>query len=224
MDFTFGIITGGGNEQKINKIVDTIEKQNIPNYEILIVGNTNIHRNNTTVISFDENIKRMWITRKKNIVTENAKYENIVYMHDYIYLLDGWYQGWLQYGDDYEICMNQILNLNGERYRDWSLWAEDIEKILGSRGFLIPYDMEHLSKYMYISGAYWVAKKYVMEEFPLDENLGWAQNEDTKWSKQVREKYNFKMNKNSIVRLMKQKDKVFNYSSEKDLEILKKLK
>lgn len=224
MDFTFGIISGGGNEQNINKIIDTIEKQEIPTYEILIIGNTNIHRKNTIIIPFNENIRRMWITKKKNIITENAKYENIVYMHDYIYLLDDWYYGWLEYGDDFKLCMNQILNKDGERYRDWSLWAYDVEKMLGSRGFLIPYDMDHLSKYMYFSGAYWIAKKHVMEEFPLDENLLWAQGEDVKWSKEVREKYDFKMNPNSIVRLMKQKDKAFDYSSEKDIEFLKNLK
>ena len=42
-----------------------------------------------------------------------------------------------------------------------------------------------------------------MEEFPLDENLVWGQGEDVEWSKRVREKYDFNMNTNSTVRIIK---------------------
>ena len=65
MDFTFGIITGGNNDTMINKIIDSIESQNIPNYEIIIVGNSIVNKNNVRVIAFNENQKDKWITRKK---------------------------------------------------------------------------------------------------------------------------------------------------------------
>jgi len=223
MDFTFGIISGGNNEININKIIDSIENQKIPNYEIIIIGNTNIKREKTIVKPFDETIKKMWITKKKNIITTNAKYENIVYLHDYVYFLDDWYREFLKYGNDWDLCMNQILNADNTRYRDWTLWLHD-SSVLNSRGLILPYDITHLTKYMYFSGAYWVAKKYVMERFPLDENLMWGQGEDVKWSKQVRNHYDFKINEKSIVKLMKQKDKIFDYSSKKDINILKKIK
>lgn len=223
MNFTFGIISGGNNEININKIIDSIENQKIPNYEIIIIGNTNIKREKTIIKPFDETIKRMWITKKKNMITNNAKYENIVYSHDYVYFLDDWYREFLKYGNGWDLCMNQILNADNTRFRDWTLWPHN-PPILNSRGFILPYDIIHLTKYMYFSGAYWVAKKYVMERFPLDENLMWGQGEDVKWSKQVRNHYDFKINEKSIVKLMKQKDKVFDYSSEKDIEIMKKLK
>ena len=38
MNFTFGIITGGNNELMINDIINSIENENIPNYEIIVVG------------------------------------------------------------------------------------------------------------------------------------------------------------------------------------------
>jgi hypothetical protein len=88
MNFTFGIITGGGNEVMINEIIDSIEFENIPNYEIIIVGNTNIIRKNTRIINFDENIKTAWITKKKNIITHEAIYENIVYLGSVTYTDD----------------------------------------------------------------------------------------------------------------------------------------
>ena len=78
----------------------------------------------------------------------------------------------------------------------------------------------YLSKYMYISGAYWVAKKEVMLEFPLDENLCWGEGEDVAWSKQVREKYTFSMNPYSTVRTLKFKDPAFEIADKKTVEIL----
>ena len=87
MDFSFGIITNGDNDNYINQIIDSIEVQNIPNYEIIIVGATKVSRVNTTIIPFDESVKAMWITKKKNLITLNAKYENLVFLHDYIYQL-----------------------------------------------------------------------------------------------------------------------------------------
>ena len=223
MDFTFGICSSPGNEEKLNVIIDSIERQNIENYEIIIIGNNAIKRDKTTVVGFDETVKRAWITKKKNLITKLAKYDNVVYMHDYIYLCDGWYDGYLKHGDGFDICMNSIINRDGTRFRDWTLWT-DLEGFLGSRGFIIPYDMTHLSKYMYISGSYWVCKRHVMEKFPLDERLAWGESEDVEWSKRVRCIYKFSINRDSSVRFMKQKDKVFDYSSDNDINMLKMIR
>lgn len=225
MDFTFGIITGGGQESFIDDIITSIENENIPNYEIIIVGNCNINRLNTNIINFDETIKSKWITRKKNIITENAKYENVVFMHDYIKLEVGWYNGQLIAGNNFNIRMDKIVNYDGSRFRDWCCWChnpdEDFNKLI-ERDCLIPYDMTHLSKYMYISGSYWIAKKYIMQEFPLDENLGWGESEYVIWSMQVREKCIFDMNVNSTVKIMKPyKDRVFDEPNEITIKKLK---
>jgi hypothetical protein len=120
MQFTFGIITNN-NISSVNLIIDSIEKQNIPEYEIIIVGIENISRKNTKCISFNENIYPCWITKKKNIITQQAIYENIVYMHDYIVLDDNWYNGFLKYGNNFDIIINKINNSDGSRFRDWVL-------------------------------------------------------------------------------------------------------
>ena len=224
MDFTFGIITGGNNDMMIDDIISSIELENISNYEVIIVGNSLVNRKNTKVINFDENIKSLWITSKKNLITRESKYENIVFLHDYIKLEKGWYQGQLISGNDFKIRMDKIININGERFRDWCIWPHNhnnMDSFIG-RECLIPYDITHLSKYMYISGAYWVAKKEVMMEFPLDERLGWGEGEDVIWSRQVRNKYEFSINPNSIVRIIKpNKARVFDETSEDKIKILK---
>lgn len=223
MNFSFGIITGGNNDIMLSEIIISIEQQNISNYEIIIVGNSSIDKPNTRVIQFNENSKPMWITAKKNLITKEAKYENIVYFHDYIKLNEGWYDGQLKSGNDFKIRMDKIINMNGERFRDWCIWphnGNNMDNFIG-RECLIPYDITHLSKYMYISGAYWIAKKEVMLEYPLDENLIWGQGEDVLWSKQVREKYEFSMNPFSSVNIIKpNKDRVFIETSNNKIEIL----
>ena len=117
MDFTFGIITGGNNDDMLNEIISTIENENIPNYEIIIVGSSKISKPNVRVIQFNESVKSMWITAKKNLITRESKYENIVYFHDYIKLNEGWYEGQLKAGNDFKVRMDKIINLNGERFR-----------------------------------------------------------------------------------------------------------
>jgi len=227
MNFTFGIITGGSNEENINLIIDSIERENIPQYEIIIVGNCEVQRNNCRIIPFDESVAPGWITRKKNIITWGATHENVVYFHDYIKLKEGWYAGQLKAGTDFKVRMDKIINLNGERFRDWCIWPHNsnlMDETIG-RDCLIPYSMTHLSKYMYFSGAYWIAKKDVMSEFPLDEGLLWSQGEDVLWSKQIREKYEFDMNPHSSVQIMKpDKDRVFDEPDERKIKILNGMK
>ena len=194
MDWTFGIITGGGQESFINTIITSIENQNIEKdkYEILIVGNCNIKRNNTTVISFNESIKPMWVTKKKNIITEKSKFENTVYLHDYVSFEPNWYSNFVNFGEDWDVCMNRINNIDNTRYRDWILWLPK----------LFPYHDHSKIKEMYISGAYFCAKKQFMLKYPLDETLIWGQGEDVEWSLRSREIWNYKCNPNSIVKLL----------------------
>ena len=211
MDFTFGIITNGSSDDFVEIVINSILSQNIPNFEIIVVGNSNVKAENTRVIPFDETQRPMWITKKKNIITNEAKFDNIVYLHDYVFLSKNWYDGFLKFGNDFDVCMTKILNRDGSRYRDWTLWAFDVEPLgVKNKEFLLPYDFTEFTKWMYISGAYWVCKKHIMKEFPLDENRMWGESEDVVWSKQVREKYTFYMNPESSVSLLKFKDRAFN--------------
>ena len=50
MDFTFGIITDGKSDNFIKLIIQSIINNNIPNYEIIIIGNTNIIPNDKIMI------------------------------------------------------------------------------------------------------------------------------------------------------------------------------
>jgi hypothetical protein len=223
MQFTFGIITN--NTSNLKPVLASIRAQNIPEYEIIVVGGSKLKGANIHHIKFNEDIKPMWITRKKNEIVKKAKYDNIVYMHDYILLGDDWYKGFLEFGDDWDICMNIILMHNGRRYRDWTLFPDYVKGIFKyAANVLIPYDVNWMHKYMYISGAYWVAKKHVMEEEPLDESRIWGESEDVEWSKRVLNKYKYVMNDKSIVRFIKHKYVKFGTIHPEDTKIMESLK
>ena len=222
MEFTFGIITSGAEDDSINQIIDSIEKQNIPTYEIIIVGNSKVSRNKTRIVQFNDEVIPKWITRKKNIITNIAKFENIVYLHDYVIFTDDWYKGFLEFGNDFDLCMTKITNHDETRYRDWCICMWDnptIMEIAGpNRKCILPYDDNRFKKHMYFSGTYWVSKKKIMREFPLNEQLVWGQGEDVLWSRQVRERYEFCMNKYSEVKLLKQKEVSYEIADQNTLE------
>ena len=122
MKFTFGIITKSDNnfgsndpsssdKTNIIKAIESINKLNIPEFEIIVVGGDDIYEQDNIIhFKFDDTINPLWITAKKNIIIKNAKYENIVFTHDYVEFSDDWYKGFLKFGNDWDICMNVFLN------------------------------------------------------------------------------------------------------------------
>ena len=98
MKFTFGVVTttepqrmSRNTNNHIREMIDAIRANEIPedSYEIIIVGGDNEYHNDKDVTHFyfdDIHPKPGWFTRKKNMITENAKFDNIVFSHDYIRL------------------------------------------------------------------------------------------------------------------------------------------
>lgn len=207
MDFTFGIVTQGDNEDFLKKLINSIHAQNIPHYEIIIVGNTSIADEKICKISFDENIKKGWITKKKNIIYETAKYDNIVLLHDYLILCDKWYEGFLKF-EDFDICVTKIITKNGNRFRDYTLFPYGLGYPYNQRA-LIPYDYKissPLSRLMYVSGAYYIIKKSIALKYPLNEKLLWGHGEDAELSKRlIKDNIVIKCNAHSIIQLQKEK-------------------
>lgn len=244
MNFSFGIITDSsdGAIERIAKIEQSILNLNIPNFEIIIIGNKTILNDNfknLNIIDFNDNEKPKWITKKKNLITQNAKYENIVYQHDYIKYDIDWYEGFKKFGNDFDVCMNKIKNLDGTRFRDWVIFpwhhctkgklASEAAEIwkhcnITNNASMIPYNETNFTKWQYISGSYWVAKKHVMQEFPLDEKLLWGQGEDVNFSMRFKPKYRLQMNQYSTVHFLKQKQDAFIPITNDSLKELRKIR
>lgn len=226
MKFTFGIITDGSQHDRVRQIILSIENQEDIdyNYNIFIIGGPNVYQKHPLVqhIAFDETIKHMWITKKKNLVLNNewqhAVHEHIVYLHDYVSLQRGWYKGFQKFGNDWDVCMTPIINLDGQRFRDWASWDDPDYgrrwvcrepwcpegRVFNGTWSLVPYfyNKTHL---MFVSGTYWVAKKDFMLKYPFNEELSWGQGEDVEWSLRWRDTSKYVLNQYSSVKLLKQK-------------------
>jgi hypothetical protein len=84
--------------------------------------------------------------------------------------------------------------------------------------------MTHISGMMYVSGAYWIAKRKFMLENLMNEKLNCGQGEDVEWSLRVRDLTEFKMNTKSIVKLLKKKERIFNETTEGENKSLLSIK
>lgn len=198
MNFTFGITTDYSCPERIAEIVQSIRDLQIPNYEILIITDKPVNAMpDVRQIWFDESLKPKWVTRKKNVLAEEAAYQNVVLMHDYFVFDKDWYKNFLEFGNDWDVCSNPQLLYNGKRhFTDWVMWDSPIFP----RYTCIPYDDWTQTAYMYQSGGYMVVKKYFMERCPMNEELTWGMAEDVEWSLRMRNRAVWKCNGKSIVR------------------------
>jgi len=226
--WSFCIVTALGNDKVLSKCIDSIVKEFSENktFEVIVVGETKInHEKKYSEVNFitinedffnpdfslsnikrsikELSIKRLFfkygpISYKKNHAAKQAKYNKLCIMHDYVGLEKGWLSGFNNFGNNWDVSMNIILNQDNTRYRDWCAWDYP-----GIGPGLLSYD--HYIKEMYISGTYFCVKRKFFIENLLDENLFWGESEDVEWSLRIREKTQFKMNTKSKVKFLKLK-------------------
>jgi hypothetical protein len=198
MNFTFGITTDYKDLNRLNRVTNSIRDLNIPEYEILVIGNKDYaHYQDTTYLTFNEDQNPGWTTRKKNILVETALYENVVLLHDYFLFDKNWYNSFVEFGNEWDICSCQQLLITGKRhFTDWVTWDDP----LYPRWTALPYHEWSRTKHMYMSGGFMIIKKNVVMNNPFNEELMHGQAEDVEWSLRVRDKYIMKCNGDAIVK------------------------
>lgn len=195
MKFSFGILTLYENTEQIQGVIDSIKALKIPEYEILLIGPKNDQFKNT--IEFDETQKQGWITRKKNVLVDSVKYDNVVVMHDYYTFDKDWYKNFVEFGDEWDVCSNAQLLINGNRhFTDWVTWDSPIFP----RYTAMVYDDWSHTRCMYQSGGYMIVKKDFYKKFPMNEEMTWGTAEDVEWSLRMRTSALWKCNGKSVVK------------------------
>lgn len=210
LKITFGLITDGKNDDRLFQIINSIKSLEIEFFEILVVGNSAINLEGVRVISFAESPIGAWITKKKNLITALASYDIIVYSHDYFIFDKSWFKEFSKI-DDFDVAMCAIKSPDDVRYRDWTLWPHNGNLmdllVLGHR-CLIPYSIDYLKEFMYISGSFWIADRKFMLMNPLDENLFAGQGEDVEWSIRIRNHARYLVSHKAIVYSLKENPRV----------------
>ncbi|GIU68970.1 MAG: hypothetical protein KatS3mg002_0206 [Candidatus Woesearchaeota archaeon] len=188
-NWSFGIITRGITDNIVDEIIENIREQKIPHYEIIVCGKyagKYLNSKDVKYIYFMEKDDKGWITKKKNIICENAKYENLFVMHDRIKLHNNWFSGMKKYGNNWEILSCIILH-NGKRTYDWLSLKYPLEDIRSKCYLGSHLDYSDWDKWIYIDGGMIIMKKYVWEKVPWENARYYAEAEDSKLSQdQVR--------------------------------------
>lgn len=214
---TFGIISSDDTCGYIPQIIKDIRALHIEEYQILIVGPHKpfIGQRICQIMGGE-------FTTKKNMVTNYAHYDTIVYMHDYITFLPTWYEEWRAQLDSFDIAMNRIECLDNTRFRDLCYWNHpacgDSMTIaepwcpkgmtFDGRPCLPNYKTKIDVSRIYVSGTYWIAKKAFMKKYPLNESIKHCQGEDLEFCLRWRENPNvrFVFNEKAVCKLLKIKD------------------
>ncbi len=183
--WTFGIVTNGDRDNWVEEIIQSIRKQDIPNYEIIVCGKYRDRKEKDFIyIDFNERSDKGWITKKKNLIAEKAKYENLCIIHDRLVFDKDWYKAMKRYGNAFELLgCRQIEKITNEFAGDWITLGGPIYteyKISRLRDTDWDYNV-------YLSGQLTIIKKSIWEKILWDESRFWYEWEDVDISFRARD-------------------------------------
>ncbi|MCY7332686.1 MAG: hypothetical protein LH649_08515 [Pseudanabaena sp. CAN_BIN31] len=190
--WTFGYITNGTKNDFINNQIQRIKNLGLEEWEIIICGKYNLFGstdNHIKYLPFSENDDKGWITKKKNLICENAKYENLVILHDRYIIPLNFLEKMKEWGNDFDLLgARQIyypshLDSTPVRCQDWMTYGKELEigrkdRSADDVGILEPHDWD---KWCYITGGLYIVKRSLMLKIPQDESLFWNELEDIKF-------------------------------------------
>jgi glycosyltransferase involved in cell wall biosynthesis len=212
---SFAIVTGGNNDHYLQNTVKSILDLDLESFEVIIVGRSEYANPSVKCVAFDESVRDGWITRKKNLAVSHSQGEIVVILHDYMKLNQDWTRSNVKAlsNSNWDVAMCRITNLDGTRFRDWTLWAANSVGIrrwfIRTSQNLVPYTNGNLTRFMYVSGSVMIVRRDFMLSNPLEENLTWGQMEDVEWSLRVRKFWNYKMFPELSISTQKQKGNHF---------------
>lgn len=185
--WSFGMITNGVRTDFIEKSIQSIRALKISHYEIIICGSYQGKKaRDIRYLPFTQRDDRGWITRKKNIIAENARFTNLCIFHDRIVFNKDWYKGMRKYGNNFQVLTCVQTTKDGARTGDWVGINEAFRKAN------VVYKVDELdyrdwNKFVYIGGMLTIIKKYVWEKVPWNETFYWGQAEDIEYSHRLTE-------------------------------------
>ena len=126
----------------------------------------------------------MNIRKKKNLIVENARYENVCILHDRILFDNNWFKGMKKWGNCFEHLACAQYH-HAQRACDWLLH----EKLARSGfGFATLLDYRDWDINIYQSGQLHIVKRGFVKEIPWNESCFWGMLEDLEISCKLRDR------------------------------------
>lgn len=168
LDVSFIIVTNGNRDGLLHTIIEGIKYQNIPNYEIIIVGYSRIDRRLYPEVNYIE-AKDLadagLLGAMRTVACVQAKYENLVISDDDMVLSSNWYEE-LKKSEDFQILTTQVRNPDGTRFWDHTCFRSP------NYGHVVLEADQQDDDYLYMSGGQsWLMKKEVSEKVKWNEDF-----------------------------------------------------
>jgi hypothetical protein len=204
--WTVAVVSSGNNESRLQRLIDSVARQSIPDVELLIVGPApqlqlpEWARN----VPFTPHPRdpRFEITAKKNLVIDEARHENLLILHDRYRLADDWYTCTRALRSGWEVMAIPAVS-EGQSQITLDDWVEFLPQFADGRELYrlsayqdtypadfrrldhrtLPYD--EYGESMTLNGGAFAVKRSLLREVPLDPRLHWGEIEDGDWSERL---------------------------------------
>ena len=187
--WSFGIVSDGKKNERILDTIRQIEDMKIQEFEVLICGpSPSDHLPENVKVLDDSDLYRdirIPISSKKNRIIQNAKFNNLVIIHDRIHFSKSWYRDLCMYGNYYDALCTRILDEDTKTRRviDWAAFEGEINAYQNSNGIL--YNYKQWSPFIYADGGYLIIKKHLISPILLNPYLNWGEAEDYDFSRRL---------------------------------------
>lgn len=207
-EWTFGIPTGPEDATLLNACVKRILELDIPKKEILLCGRpgTNFkYLDKVRIVGEDITAPPVQITKKKNRLAQEAKYDNLCIIHDRVFLPKNFMESVRKFGNAYpltgfqSIFFDDKLNMVPRRYSDFGManklsgqtnlglmrsdeiqpskYSPTVFPLIEKSEFLFA-NPHRLTRNTYPTGSLYMCKKSVWLRCPQNESLNWIEFED----------------------------------------------
>ncbi|WP_143498518.1 hypothetical protein [Pseudomonas sp. Irchel s3b5] len=186
--FEFALITNGQRPTHVKRFIESVANiRGIDNIDwtIAICGpigtrqQTEALSNRVRYIDAPlSHAEKGWITRKKNLIVETSRSENLIIAHDRYEIPPDFLDAMFEYGPDFSVLVPAQIDQKGNRFPDWVSF--------GSQWSWAPCGMLSYDDYnpnIYINGGVIISKRSVLIETPWNDLLFWNQGEDIELSR-----------------------------------------
>ena len=187
--FTFGVITDGRKPEYVEHFIRSVralDGLSDIDSEIVVCGPESVRTqlddapDVRLVVQPDAFADRGWITRKKNLIVDAARYENLVIAHDRYSLAPDFLHQMRSFGGDFDVLVCRQVTANGSRMPDWVALGTDWN---WSPPGMLEYGDYH--PHLYVNGGVMIAKRHVLQAHAWNELLFWNQAEDVELTRRM---------------------------------------
>ncbi len=164
ISISFCILNYGHTDASIGRCIESIRRQGVPKYEILICSSKRSY-NDVVTFNEDEWVRRGKVNKMRNHLCSYASKEFIVLMDGGVELTSNWYSN-IRKADCFDLIGSRLLASDNKRVIDWAYPFRLADKHLP-----LPLQYDEWTNKAYISGILMVIRHDVWEQIKFSEGL-----------------------------------------------------